>query len=176
MTPERKHSSPEAAPAESGAHAEKDAPTRSFMPVASGERIVVLDVLRGFALLGIIIMNMGGFSLPADVGALEPRLFPGVADRAAELFMNTFFSGKANSLFSFLFGLGLTIQIARAEERGENVAPMYARRLVVLFLVGAAHAILIWNGDVLHNYAVLGLLLLVLRRASARVSFVLVAL
>jgi uncharacterized protein len=148
----------------------------SFRPVAPEERIVVLDVLRGFALLGIIIMNMEGFSLPSDSWALDPRLFPGFADRGAELFMNTFFAGKANSIFSLLFGFGLTIQMARAEERGEKVAPMYARRLVVLFLVGVAHAILIWNGDVLHHYAVLGLLLLALRRASDRVIFVLIAL
>jgi uncharacterized protein len=152
----------------------QDAPT--FRPVAPEERLVVLDVLRGFALLGIIIMNMAVFSLPWDAWALEPRLYPGFADRAAEFFMTTFFSGKANSIFSLLFGLGLTIQMARAEERGQKVVPMYVRRLVVLFLVGAAHCLLIWNGDVLHNYAVLGLLLLAVRRSSDRVIFALIGL
>jgi len=171
MTLEPKLSAFEAAPVESGAHAEKDAPSASFVPVASEERLLVLDVLRGFALLGIMIMNMPGFSLPSGVGALEPRLYPGVADRMAELFMNTFFSGKANSIFSFLFGLGLTIQIQRAQARGQTVGRMYARRLLVLFVVGVAHSFLLWNGDVLHHYALLGLLLLPLSRASNRWVF-----
>jgi uncharacterized protein len=148
----------------------------TFVPVSPEERLVVLDVLRGFALLGVAIMNMPAFSMPSDSWALEPRLFPGFADRAAEFFMTTFFAGKANSIFSLLFGLGLTIQMQRAEERGQRVAPMYLRRLLVLFLVGAAHAILIWNGDVLHSYAVVGLLLLAVRRASDRLIVGLIAL
>jgi uncharacterized protein len=145
-------------------------------PVAPGERIPVLDVLRGFALLGIIVMNMGGFSMPGSAGALDPRLFPGFADRAAEFFMTTFFAGKANSIFSFLFGLGLTIQMQRAEARGQRITALYLRRLFVLLLVGAAHGILLWDGDVLHVYAVLGLLLLAMRRAPNKLIFGVIAL
>src|SRR5690242_6917538 len=141
--------------------AEEQAPTEpSFTPVAPEERMPLLDVLRGFALLGIAVMNMPAFNLPDGVGALEERLFPSFADRAAETASFIIFAGKANSIFSFLFGLGLTIQMQRAEATGAKVTPVYLRRIAVLFLVGAAHAILLWWGDVLHTYAILGLLLL----------------
>jgi uncharacterized protein len=140
-------------------------------PVTAEERIPVLDVLRGFALLGIILMNMPGFIVPWGAWAREPRMFPGFADKAAEFFLTTVFAGKANSIFSFLFGLGLTLQLERAEARGTGIASLYLRRLLVLLLIGAAHGILIWNGDVLHIYAVLGLLLLALRRAPDKWIF-----
>ena len=74
--------------------------------------------------------------------------------------VDTFFSGKFNSIFSFLFGLGFTIQMTRAAERGRDVAPVYLRRVGILFALGVAHNLLVWNGDVLHIYAILGLLLL----------------
>jgi uncharacterized protein len=124
----------------------------------------VLDVLRGFALLGIIIMNMPGFNTPWGAFARDPPMFPGAADKAAQFFMTTVFEGKANSIFSFLFGLGLTIQLQRAESRGAPVTSLYLRRLSVLFLLGVAHGVLMWSGDVLHVYAVIGLLVLALRR------------
>lgn len=153
-------------PGESGA--------RNLAPVLPEERIVVLDVLRAFALLGIIFMNMSWFTLPGSAWALEPRLFRGTVDRAAELVMDAIFAGKANSIFSFLFGLGMTIQLERAAARGGQLVPLYLKRLFVLFLIGAAHSLLLWHGDVLHIYAVLGLLLLALRRASDKVVFALI--
>jgi uncharacterized protein len=140
-------------------------------PVVPEERIVVLDVLRGFALFGILIMNMSWFTTPWPAWAIDPPLFPGLLDRAVEFITGSIFAGKANSIFSFLFGLGMTIQMERAASRGGKLVPMYLRRLAALFAIGAAHGILIWNGDVLHSYAVLGLLLLALRRASDRVVF-----
>ena len=148
---------------------------RSFTPVAPEERIPVLDVLRGFALLGIIVMNMPSFNTAAGSGALDERLFPSYYDRAAEFVSSVIFAGKANSIFSFLFGLGLTIQMQRAEASGQPITPLYLRRVAVLFLVGAAHGILLWSGDVLHTYAVLGLGLLALRRVSDRWVFGLIA-
>jgi len=140
-------------------------------PVSPEERLPVLDVLRGFALLGIIVMNMGGFSMPGSAWSLDPRLFPEAHDRAAEFFMTTFFAGKANSIFSFLFGLGMTIQLQRAEARGQRITSTFLRRLLVLLAVGAAHGILLWDGDVLHVYAVIGLLLLAMKRAPDKLIF-----
>ncbi|MDC3956681.1 DUF418 domain-containing protein [Polyangium jinanense] len=144
-------------------------------PVAPEERNPLLDVLRGFALLGIIVMNMPGFSVPDGIHALDEHYFPRFYDRAAETVTSIVFAGKANSIFSFLFGLGLTVQMQRAEASGARLTPLYLRRVAVLFLVGAAHAIFLWNGDVLHTYAVLGLFLLALRRASDRLVFGLIA-
>jgi uncharacterized protein len=143
-------------------------------PVLPEERIVVLDVLRGFALFGILVMNMSWFTQPGSAWALEPRLFQGWVDRTVDFVTGAIIAGKANSIFSFLFGLGMTIQLERAASRGGKLVPLYLRRLFVLFLIGAAHAFLLWNGDVLHVYAVLGLLLLALRRASDKVVFVLI--
>ncbi|MDI1432905.1 DUF418 domain-containing protein [Polyangium sorediatum] len=140
----------------------------SFTPIPPEERNPLLDVLRGFALFGILVMNMPSFGLPDGIDALDEHYFPRLYDRAAETVATIVFAGKANSIFSFLFGLGLTIQMQRAEASGARLTPLYLRRVAVLFLIGAAHAILLWNGDVLHTYAILGLLLLALRRASDR--------
>lgn len=145
-------------------------------PLVPEERIVLLDVLRGFALLGILVMNMPAFNMPWTTWAMQPRPFQGGLDRGVDFAMAMLFSGKANAIFSFLFGLGLTVQLRRAGDRGGALVPLYLRRLAVLFVIGAAHSVLLWTGDVLHIYAVLGLLLLALRSASDRVIFTMVGL
>jgi uncharacterized protein len=146
------------------------------LPVA--ERIPTLDIVRGFALMGILIMNMPGFSTSYFVEADGSHLWPGRIDQVAEAIRNMLFSGKFNSMFSLLFGLGFTIQFARMESLAPRSATrLYARRLLVLAVVGLVHATVFWTGDVLHIYAVLGLALLFpLRRASDRALVVLMAL
>lgn len=136
------------------------------VPVQPSERIDSLDILRAFALLGILVMNMPGFY--ATWWSLEtPQMrWPLWYDRAATWVMACFFSGKFNSLFSFLFGVGFTIQMERLAARSARPERVYALRLLALFVFGAAHAILLWSGDVLHVYAVLGAMLLLLRRVS----------
>lgn len=134
-------------------------------PVAPSERIQTLDILRGFALLGIFIMNMPGFNSSFFGGADGKPVFPAWYDQTAEWVRDVLFSGKFNSLFSFLFGIGFTIQLTRLRSRGANETSVYLRRLLVLFVLGIAHVLLLWGGDVLHIYAVLGLLLLLLRKA-----------
>jgi uncharacterized protein len=137
-----------------------------LVPVQPEERIVVLDVLRGFALLGILTVNLPGAASSGYAWAAGLEPFPAWWDQAAEWIVNTFFAGKFNSIFSFLFGLGFTIQLMRAADRGVQVTSVYLRRMSILFAIGVAHALLIWNGDVLHMYALLGLVLLALRRVS----------
>ena len=90
--------------------------------------------------------------------------------------MDTFFSGKFNSLFAFLFGVGFTIQLERLLARSSRPLSTCMRRLLVLFLLGAAHGIFCGTGDVLHIYAVLGIVLILLRRASDRLVLVIVIL
>lgn len=148
----------------------------ALAPVSPEERIALLDVLRGLALLGILIMNMPLFGAPWCSFAIEPKLFPGWYDRAASFVTELFIGGKANAIFSFLFGLGMALQLQRAAASGGGFALVYLRRIAVLFAVGAAHALLLWNGDILHVYAILGLLLLAVRRSSDRVVFTLIAL
>jgi uncharacterized protein len=139
-------------------------------PLPPTERIFTLDVVRGFALLGILIMNMPGFANSFFVEADGSHLWSAPVDRAAEVVRDMLFSGKFNSMFSLLFGIGFTIQFARMQELAPGRATqLYLRRLLVLLAIGLAHAAFFWPGDVLHIYAALGLLLLlVLRHASDR--------
>lgn len=140
-------------------------------PLSPTERIYTLDVVRGFALLGILIMNMPGFANSFFVEADGSHLWSAPVDRAAEVVRDMLFSGKFNSMFSLLFGIGFTIQFARMQELSPSHATqLYLRRLLVLLAFGLVHAMVFWPGDVLHVYAALGLLLLlVLRHASDRI-------
>jgi uncharacterized protein len=137
-------------------------------PTRPDERIAILDILRGFALLGIAILNMPGFKAPYASFSLATERFPGAIDGLVSWAIEAFGSGKFNSTFSFLFGVGLTIQMARAEAKGAPFVGLYLRRLAVLFALGMAHAILIWDGDVLQIYAVNGLALLLIRKWPTR--------
>ena len=140
----------------------------AWLPAA--ERIATLDILRGFALMGILIMNMPGFSSSFFAEADGSHLWPGRVDQLAEQVREALFSGKFNSMFSLLFGIGFTIQYARMQERDPGHATgIYLRRLFALLAFGAIHALVFWPGDVLHNYAILGFVLVLgLRRVSDR--------
>jgi uncharacterized protein len=144
------------------------------LPVS--ERIATLDILRGFALLGILIMNMPGFSTSFFAEADGSHLWPGAVDQFAENARDMLFSGKFNSMFSLLFGIGFTIQFARMEQRdAAGASALYLRRLAALAVFGIVHATLFWQGDVLHIYAMLGLLLVFpLRRARPRTIVLLI--
>ena len=127
-------------------------------PVAGSERVELIDILRGFALLGILTVNFWGAS-----GESVRRL-----DQILTKALDIAVSASFYPLFSFLFGLGFAVQLMRARERGAGVLVIYVRRLLALFLIGAFHAIVIWNGDVLTWYAILGLVLIPLHRLSDR--------
>ena len=136
-------------------------------PMKPSERIAEMDVLRGLALLGICVINLPGFFTPYALessGAVE--LFPSRVDKAAEWLVNFFGSGKFNSMFSFLFGVGFAIQMDRAQAKNAPFAGMYFRRLLGLFAFGLAHAIFLWDGDVLHVYAALGIPLIFARKLA----------
>jgi uncharacterized protein len=137
-------------------------------PVSARERIDTVDIVRGFALFGILAVNMAYFSHPiySLLGGLHIGATP--ADRAVEWLIRFLADGKFYSLFSLLFGLGLALQMERAEARGAAFAPLYARRLGVLLLIGLAHAFLVWTGDILVIYALLGFVLLLFRKRSPR--------
>jgi uncharacterized protein len=146
-------------------------------PVSGAERIVTLDIVRGFALLGIFIMNMPGFSTSFFAEADGSRLWNDPLNKYAEIVRDMLFSGKFNSMFSLLFGIGFTIQLARLEQRGRGEAvATYVRRLLALLAFALLHAFVIWPGDVLHIYAALGFGLLLLRHASDRLVIGLIAL
>jgi uncharacterized protein len=160
------------------ARRKEDMKRSAVASVPSAQRIAVLDIVRGFALLGILIMNMPGFSTSFFVEADGSHLWPGRVDQFAEAARAMLFSGKFNSMFSLLFGIGFTLQFARMQAAApERATTLYLRRLIVLGTIGLLHASIFWTGDVLHVYAGLGLVLLfLLRRASDRVLFALIGL
>lgn len=134
-------------------------------PIKQGDRIQVLDVLRGLAVGGILIGNLQWFSgygtLPPSLASLNPA-----TDQLTRFMVHALVEGKFYSIFSFLFGFGFALQIARAEERGDTEARLFKRRLLWLFVIGATHAFLLWAGDILSVYALMGFVLLLFRRKS----------
>ncbi|MEU0147676.1 DUF418 domain-containing protein [Streptomyces sp. NPDC006288] len=131
-------------------------------------RVGDVDVLRGFALLGILLANA-----PAMAG---PHMGPGGelsaswTDAVAGWTITTLVSAKFYLLFSFLFGYSFTLQRASAERAGAPFAPRHLRRLTGLFLLGVAHAVLLFPGDVLVTYAVLSLVLFGVRDIAPRTA------
>jgi uncharacterized protein len=134
-------------------------------PIAAGEREHAVDVLRGLALLGIVVVNMEYYAQPVLSGWLEAA---GGLDGAARWLSIAVFQAKSYLVFSVLFGYGLGIQLARSAAAGSPLGRRYARRLVGLFLLGTLHGVLLFAGDILMAYAVLGALLWPLRRTGDR--------
>jgi len=131
-------------------------------PVTLPERITAIDTARGLALLGILVVNMTFFALPlGDVTHHGPPEAAGPSDTAAWWALKVLFEGKFFTIFSTLFGVGLTIQWARAHARIGRFGAMGLRRLGFLMLLGLLHATLLWYGDILFLYAWAGLLLLI---------------
>ena len=117
-------------------------------------------MIRGFALFGVLLVNMYGFG--ADSIAWNST-----TDKLAFSIMRVFFESKSWTLFAMLFGFGFAVQLQRAHARGFRTLPIYLRRLAVLFAIGTVHALL-YDGDILMLYAELGLGLLVVRRLPTR--------
>lgn len=143
-------------------------PVAAVSPVTTTERIQVVDILRGFALFGILLVNMAFFKsswMPAHVGASADQH---VLDRMATLLIDLLAEAKFFTLFSFLFGFGFAIQMLRAQRKGIGFVPRFLRRLLVLLAIGLIHMLLIWYGDILVSYALIGLLLILFRNRSPR--------
>jgi uncharacterized protein len=150
----------------------KPASVAALSPTDLQERIALLDVLRGFAIFGILLFNMSFFSAPLYLQMAGMEWGSGTGDRATELLIRFFIQGKFYSLFSFLFGLGFAVQMLRAEAKGVRFVPLYRRRLLALLLIGLVHAYLIWMGDILTIYALLGFLLLFFRSRKPKTLLV----
>jgi len=129
------------------------------------ERIQVLDVLRGFALAGILIIN--AMSILAVKGS-TPAFTVDIpfADRTLQDLVLFFVESKFFTLFSLLFGIGFAIQIQSAEKLGSSFLPRISRRMAGLLLFGVLHILLLWDGDILVIYAVTGTLLILFRKTT----------
>jgi uncharacterized membrane protein YeiB len=129
-------------------------PPAPLAPVDANERIQALDVVRGFALLGIFLMNVEFFNRPTtQIGLGMASGLTGI-DWLAGWFVAYFVKGKFWTIFSLLFGMGFAIMLRRAQQAGRAFIGLYARRLIGLATFGAAHFIFLWAGDILFSYAV----------------------
>ena len=127
---------------------------------AHKKRYVVLDALRGFAILGICLANYPEFSLWTFA---DPSTYSGL-DRWVQGVLTFFVDGKFYTLFSILFGMGFSIQL---ENAGQHTRTFY-RRMTVLFLLGLLHLLFLWSGDILMLYAAMGMLLPLFRKLPTR--------
>ena len=132
-----------------------------FTPLSDSQRIEALDVVRGFALLGIFLMNIEWFNRPyVTFNDGMPRGLEGL-DWLASWFVAYFVQGKFWTIFSLLFGMGFAVMLVRAERAGQPFMKLYLRRILALAVFGAVHFIYLWEGDILFSYAVGALALLI---------------
>ena len=151
-------------------------------PVARKDRIFSLDVIRGVALLGILLINIENFAGPEalhDIPVGTPIAAFSGPHAPLHLFILMlkwiFFEGKMNFLFCMLFGASVVLMTTRAERRGtgQQIADIYLRRNLWLALFGLLHGIFIWSGDVLFDYGLVGVLMLfACRKLKARTLFI----
>jgi len=138
---------------------------QTIQPTKNSEREIFLDALRGFAILGIFIANLGGFSqFNGDAKIISPFITEGWED-VTEFFHHMFIEGKFYSIFSLLFGWGIALQLKRTATNGVNSLSTIRRRLLFMLLLGAFH-LLIWIGDIVFFYALVGFVLLAFRKFS----------
>ncbi|HAO45786.1 MAG TPA: DUF418 domain-containing protein [Ferruginibacter sp.] len=139
---------------------------QTLTPVQTNEREIFMDVLRGFAILGIFIANLGaGFSGYNPGSGQQGAMLLPEWDHKMGFLHHMFIEGKFYSIFSLLFGWGIALQFKRAAEKGINALPTIKRRLLFMLLLGFVH-MMIWPGDIVLFYAMLGFLLLPLRKFS----------
>ncbi len=138
-------------------------------PISTAQRMVSLDVLRGFALLGILTMNIGLFSMPAAT-YFAPTVYSSLAGSNGWVWGITHVLAdmKFMAIFSMLFGAGIVLMSQRFESRGLSAKGLHYRRMAWLALFGILHAHLLWHGDILFWYGVCGMVVYLFRNLSPK--------
>jgi uncharacterized protein len=145
-----------------------DGVSNTLAPATATGRVALMDALRGFALAGVLLVNLGGFSLYYFMDPAARALLPTAGfDAWAALAVQILAQDKGLTLFSLLFGAGLAMQVQRADTTGDGIRPIM-RRSAVLLAIGALHAHLFWWGDILMIYALLSFVVLPFRHVSDR--------
>src|SRR5688572_6151466 len=147
--------------------------TNPAAPIGQTERIVIIDSLRGIAILGILLMNIPGFALPepAAYGDLTVLNETGTINFKTWYFIDWFMEGSQRALFSMLFGAGIILFISRLEKKTDGLWPAdyFFRRQLWLLVFGLFNAfILLWFWDILFGYACLGMIMFTFRRLSPK--------
>ena len=134
--------------------------TKTAEPVRATDRILSIDVLRGLALFGVLMVNLTtDFRISLFRQFLGPYAGQSVLDQTLEAGISFFFFMKAFALFSLLFGVGLAVQFEHLAKRTDR-GVLLVRRLLVLLLFGCLHMVFIWDGDILTEYAIAGVVVL----------------
>lgn len=135
-----------------------------LQPIQPNERIELLDIIRGIALLGILLVNMSIFSYPSIYLYLaQIQWWNDPVNNTVNWLITFLAEGKFYPMFSFLFGLGFMLFMLKAEQKGFNSSKLYRRRAFILLFIGVIHAVFIWMGDILVTYALLSLFLLLFK-------------
>lgn len=142
-------------------------------PTAKADRYLIMDVLRGFALFGVMLVNlteMGGDTILITTAQLAALPAAGLND-ALVFWMNLLVYDKANTLFAFLFGLGFWVQMQRLEARGAPFQTIYLRRIAILLMIGLVHLLFFFAWDILHVYGIAAFILFFCRKLPDRALF-----
>ena len=150
-----------------------------FTPSRASERIDSFDVIRGMALLGILLMNINGMGLPFAYS--DPTISGGADGLNLKVWIvnNMLFEGTMRGLFTLLFGSGVILLVSRLEKSGAGImaADIYYRRTLWLLVLGIINVyVLLWHGDILYPYAIFGLMLFPFRNANVKTLFAVAAL
>jgi uncharacterized protein len=150
---------------------EPERSANAMAPISSAERIVALDVVRGVAVLGILLMNIVGFGLHAAAYG-DPTVAGGATGINFWIYAvnAVLVDGKMRGIFSLMFGAGVMVLTSRLAGRGTgpDAADIHYRRMYWLLLLGVLHAYFLWWGEILYPYALLGLFLYPMRRLSPK--------
>jgi uncharacterized protein len=138
------------------------------MATTAGERFLTLDVIRGIAVMGILSVNIVGMAMIEDA-YFFPTLygFHSTGDKVMWALNSIFVDGRFRALFSILFGASLTVVVTRAIEAGKRDWQVHFPRMIVLLLFGCIHYYVLWWGDILVNYALVGMIAFIFRRLKS---------
>lgn len=144
---------------------------KHLTPTLGKERIISLDILRGFSLLGIFIVNIIAFHSPYEY--YNPYEWWKYGDYFVYAWIDVLVQASFYPIFAMMFGYGLVIMQERSLDRGVSFGKIGVRRMLALLMFGVIHAFFIWHGDILITYALLGLLLIPLLRLSGKLLILL---
>ena len=141
--------------------------TNKYSPIKPSERYIILDALRGFALLGICLANYPEFSLYTfQPDSIAENMPTANVNKIVRFIQYVLIDGKFYTLFSLLFGMGFSIILSHASQRGNGGLRIFYRRMIILLAIGFIHLMFIWSGDILMLYALMGMVLPLFRNVS----------
>ncbi len=141
--------------------------SQAVLPIQQHQRTAIIDILRGWALLGVVLMNYVDYFY---MGLNFSRWKPDVCAQVLQVTGNIIFAAKSWTLLSFLFGYGFAVLMSNVSSKGINPVRFFSRRMFWLFVLAIINSALFW-GDILKDYAVMGMIILIFWRCSAKFAF-----